>query len=135
MNLEKFINVLNELAESNMQEGGSPYSAIVVWKDDIVAVAVNESHKTNDRTHHAELLAIQKATQKLTNEQMKEAIVYASGEPCMMCYAAAQYTQIQHMYYLVSRDEIVEMGKSINLPNTKKEHIPTASTKEIFLKW
>ena len=92
-------------------------------------------HKTNDPTHHAELLALQKATQILTPEQLAEATLYASGEPCTMCYTAAQFLDIKDIYYCVSRDEIVALGKSQALSPISKQHIPIPSTKAIFVKW
>lgn len=133
--MEKFITLLNELAEANLKEGGAPYSALVVFNDTVIATGVNEAHKSNDPTHHAELVAIQKAVQLLKPEELAEATIYASGEPCQMCYTAAQFTNIKNIYYVVSRDEIIKLGKSQPLADIPKHHTPTLSTKQLFEKW
>lgn len=133
--MEKFIVLLNELAQANINEGGKPYSALIALNNTVISTGVNENHKTNDPTHHAELLAIQKATQILTPEQLAKATLYASGEPCQMCYTAAQFANLKDIYFFVSRDEIIELGKSQTLPNIRKQHIAVPTTKDLFIKW
>lgn len=133
--MRKFIKQLEVLANENLQQGGSPYSALVVLNDEVIATGVNKAHETNDPTQHAELLAIQQALQSHMKDELQSAIIYASGEPCPMCYSAAQYVGIQHIYFTVSREEIIEMNKSPQLPTIPKKHIPTDSTKAIFKRW
>jgi guanine deaminase len=126
---------LKQLAEQNLQEGGSPYSALVVLHDEVIATGVNQAHRTNDPTQHAELLAIQQALTKISLEEMKEAILYASGEPCPMCKAAAAYVQVKQIYYAVSRDEINALGKLPKNQNVQEVKLPASTVYDCFRMW
>ena len=63
-----------------------PVGAVVVRDDSIVAKAHNLSRQQNDPTRHAELLALQKAQQKLGS--LAGCTLYVTMEPCAMCAGA-----------------------------------------------
>ena len=53
-----------------------------------------------------ELLAIQRASKIFTKEQLTQATMYASGQPCQMCRTAAQYAGIVNIVYFYSKEEL-----------------------------
>lgn len=108
----KYINRLIQLVETTKEIQAKPYAALIVYNNEIIAEAINEFHLTNDPTAHAELIAIQRAVQKLTPSELKQAILYASGEPCLMCLTAASYTQLQDIYYIYSKKEMQSLLES-----------------------
>lgn len=103
----KYINCLIHLLEKSKESNAKPYAALIVYNGQIISEAINETHLTNDPTAHAELIAIQRAVQVITQEELKQAILYASGEPCLMCQTAAAYAQLQEVYYVCSKEEML----------------------------
>ncbi len=133
--MEQYLQQLKRLSKENVKEGGSPYSALIVLDGHVVATGVNEAHRANDPTMHAELLAIQKAIQNGNNNQLKEATLYASGEPCPMCYSAAQYVGIKEIFYTVSREEIKAMNKLATFNEIPTHFKSDQAIKSCFEQW
>jgi len=99
-----------DLAKQNVAEGGQPFGAVLVKDDEIIGEGVNELHLKHDVSGHAELLAIRRAQHKLQTSHLKGAVMYASGEPCPMCYTAMYFSNIRKVYYSVSIEEAAKKG-------------------------
>lgn len=108
----KYINNLICLLEKSKESHAKPYAALIVYNGEIISEAINETHLSNDPTAHAELIAIQRAVKVITQEELKQAILYASGEPCLMCQTAAAYAQLQEVYYVCSKEEMLLLQKT-----------------------
>ena len=66
-----------------------PIGAVIVKDDKVIAKA----------THHAEILAIQKANKKLGTWYLRDCDLYVTLEPCMMCMGASVLSRVRHIYY------------------------------------
>lgn len=99
-----------QLAISTMDEGNTPFGAIIVKDGEIIAEAVNETTSSTDPTAHAELLAIRKAAKKLGSNDLSGCELYASGEPCTMCLSAIYFTGIKKVYVAYFQEEATEYG-------------------------
>lgn len=108
--MDTFMKRAVELAADNVREGGQPFGAVLVKDNRIIAEGVNEIHKTYDVSGHAELLAIRKAQEELQTDDLSGYTMYASGEPCPMCYTAMYYAGIKEAYYCASIEETAEAG-------------------------
>ncbi len=65
-----------------------PVGAVVVRDGDIVGEAHNEMVHRRDPTAHAELLAIQRALERIGSDRLPDATLYVTLEPCAQCVGA-----------------------------------------------
>ena len=79
--------------------GEVPIGAVVVKDGAIIARAGNETRARNDVTAHAEIQAIRRASEALSDERLVDADLYVTLEPCAMCAAAISFARIRRLYY------------------------------------
>jgi len=61
---------------------------------------------------HAEIDAIRKACQNLSQPYLENCILYSTHEPCPMCISASIWAKISKIAYSVSRNDMInEMNK------------------------
>ncbi|MFZ2587462.1 MAG: nucleoside deaminase [Alphaproteobacteria bacterium] len=75
-----------------------PFGAVIV-KDGVVLAVAGAGSPHPDATAHSEVNAIRMACTALGTESLKGATMYASCEPCLMCFAATWYADIHHLVY------------------------------------
>jgi guanine deaminase len=112
-----------ELALENVADGGRPFGAIVVRDGEEIAAGVNRALQDGDPTAHAELLAIREAARRLGTLSLAGATVYASGEPCPMCRAAARHAGISRVAFAAQAQLAIEAGLGPAGPEPPVEHI------------
>ncbi|WP_313957013.1 nucleoside deaminase [Bacillus sp. FJAT-22090] len=112
--MNRYMKRAVELAIDNVENGGQPFGAVLVKRDEIIAEGVNELHMKHDISGHAELLAIRRAQELLQTNDLSGYTMYASGFPCPMCFAAMKFAGIEKIYYCATLDEAktVGLGKS-----------------------
>ena len=108
--MNEFMDRAVKLAVENVQNGGSPFGAVLVKNNEILAEGVNELHVYHDVSGHAELLAIRRGQKKLQTNDLSDCVMYASGEPCPMCLSAMYYAGLTEAYFCQSREEAKEAG-------------------------
>ena len=78
---------------------GAPFGAVIVRDGRVLAVAGNSVPSAIDPTAHAEINAIRFACKAVGTTDLTGATLYASGQPCAMCYTAAFWSHIGKIYY------------------------------------
>ncbi len=94
------------LGKEALAKGNPPVGALVVYRAKIIGIAIETAKTTGNITHHAELLAIQDAIDKGYKPFLKEAILYSTHEPCIMCSYAIRTYKIPQLVYGVSAAHI-----------------------------
>lgn len=124
---QEFLQRAITIAKENISKGGGPFGAVIVVGDKIIAEAGNTVVPTNDPTAHAEVNAIREACQKLGNFELKDAVMYASCEPCPMCLSAIYWARIKKIYFAASRFDAADAGfddefiyKELELPMNER---------------
>jgi len=112
MSADRYMREALELARANIQAGGRPFGAVLVYQGQVIARAVNEIHSTQDPTSHAEMQAIRQAAQVLGRPRLEGAEIYASGHPCPMCLAAMHLCGIERAWFAYGNDEGEPYGLS-----------------------
>jgi len=79
--------------------GEVPVGAIIVVRDEIVAVAHNERETLNDPTAHAEIVAMRRAAAALGGWRLTDAELYVTMEPCPMCAGALVNARVRRLVY------------------------------------
>lgn len=86
-------------------KGEIPIGALIVRNGKIVSKAYNNREKSKIATHHAEVLAIQKANKKLKSWRLDDCDIFVTKEPCPMCAGAIVNARIKNLYYAVKDSE------------------------------
>lgn len=79
-----------------------PIGAVIVKDNKIIASAYNTRENSQIATHHAEILAIEKACKKLKSWRLDDCDIYVTLEPCPMCAGAILNARIKNVYYAVA---------------------------------
>lgn len=133
--MNPFMKKAVQLAIENVEQGGQPFGAVLVRKDEILSEGVNELHLNYDVSGHAELLAIRRAQLELETHDLSDCVMYASGEPCPMCLTAMYFAGIKTVYYSASIDdaEKVGLGKSKMIYHDLKKNREDREMKMIYM--
>ena len=98
---ETYMQRALELARQAYEQDEVPIGAVVVNPEngEIIAEAHNLSEHGTNATGHAELLAMQKACEKLGTKRLWDMDLYVTLEPCTMCAAAISFMRIKNLYF------------------------------------
>ena len=86
-------------ARAGIGAGQTPFGAVIVRKDELIASAHNEVWSRDDPTAHAEIVAIQRAALRLATIDLTGCRIYSTCEPCPMCAAAIHWARLDALYF------------------------------------
>ncbi|KAG5101486.1 hypothetical protein JHK84_046455 [Glycine max] len=89
---------------------GGPFGAVIVHNDEIVASCHNMVLCNTDPTAHAEVTAIREACKKLKQIELADCEIYASCEPCPMCFGAIHLSRIKRLVYGAKAEAAIAIG-------------------------
>jgi len=138
-----------EQARKSVREGGFPAGAVVVKDGKVISSGISVGNKLNDSTSHAEMVAIREACKVLKTSDLSGATLYASMQPCTMCFSAANWAGISKIVYGCKKtDEMAKKGyyegmndiKELNNKNNRKielKYVPDfeAEVLELIKNW
>ncbi len=116
---EYFINIATEEA----RKASWPFGAVIVKDGEIISYAGSGdgTDYEHDPTAHAEVNAIRRASQKLLSGDLSGCTLYASCEPCALCFGACWYAGIKSIIYGSSLKDIEKInalwGGDLAFPN------------------
>ena len=87
------------LAKIAFQEGEVPVGAIIVKNGEIIGEGFNQVISTNSVASHAEINAINDASETLENYRLNDCDMYVTLEPCHMCAKAIVDARMNHVYF------------------------------------
>jgi guanine deaminase len=99
MDHNRWMKLAVEQARLSIAAGQSPFGAVVVKGDSLVAAGHNEVWQRCDPTAHAEVVTLQKAAAQLRSIDLAGCVMYSSCEPCPMCAAAIHWSKLDAVYY------------------------------------
>ena len=88
-----------ELAEEAAARGEVPVGAVIVKDGKIIAEAYNLRENGGGATAHAELLAIERASEKLSTWRLSGCELFVTLEPCPMCAGAIINARIDKVVF------------------------------------
>ncbi len=86
-------------ARKGLSVGQTPFGAVVVRGDELVAGAHNRVRLSTDPTAHAEVECIRAAAAKLKTIDFSACMMYTTCEPCPMCAAAIHWAGFKEVVY------------------------------------
>lgn len=99
MNDQNYLKLAVEQAKKSVNEGGFPAGAVVVKDDTVISEGISLGFKLNDPTSHAETASIREACRKLETANLGGATLYASLQPCLMCFSVANWSGISRIVF------------------------------------
>ena len=114
MNID-FMQRAIELAKECSQFDEVPIGAVVVKDGKIIAESGNRKERDNCAISHAEILAIQKATEVVGNWWLEDCDMYVTLEPCAMCAMAMINSRIRNLYFGAYDEKTGACGSKVNI--------------------
>jgi guanine deaminase len=99
--LELFPRLLSSLDAG----AGGPFAAAVILRDKVIGAGTNTVLRDLDVTRHAEVNALADAGRATGQVHLEGALLVSSHAPCLMCYHAAKWAMIGHVYYVFGYEE------------------------------
>ena len=94
-----FMNIAIKEAKKAFFKNEVPVGAVIIKNGEIIAKAHNLCEKNNNPTHHAEILAINKAMKKLNTNRLNGCELYVTLEPCPMCAGAIIHARLDKVVF------------------------------------
>ncbi|MCK4355119.1 nucleoside deaminase [Candidatus Parcubacteria bacterium] len=109
MNDKNYLQMAVKQAKKSAKQGGFPAGAIVVKERKVISSGVSLGNKFNDPTGHAEISAMRNACKELRTTDLTGATLYASLQPCLMCFSVAYWAGIKRIVFGCKKtDEMVQ---------------------------
>ena len=112
---EKFMKEALKEAKKAYNKLEVPVGAVIVKDGKIIARGYNQKETKTDTTKHAEIIAIQKASQKLKSWRLLDCEMYVTLEPCSMCAGAIINSRIKKVYIGTCDEKTGAAGSVLNL--------------------
>ena len=100
-----FLKQALDMAKKSINLGGFPAGAVIVKNNEIISEGISLGFIQNDPTAHAESCAIREACKKLGTVDLSLCTLYASLQPCVMCFSAATWANIGRIVYGCKKTE------------------------------
>ena len=116
---EKFMLAALKEADKAESIDEVPIGCVIVKNNKIIARGYNRRELLKDPTGHAEIIAIKKASKKVSDWQLIDCDLYVTLEPCIMCSGAIIQSRIRKIYFGAYDYKGGGFGSSINVLDAK----------------
>ena len=96
---KNFLQLAVEQARKSVEQDGFPAGAVVIKNGEVISRGVSLGFKLSDPTSHAETASIREACKKLKTADLDGATLYASLQPCLMCFSVANWSGISRIVF------------------------------------
>jgi tRNA(Arg) A34 adenosine deaminase TadA len=117
-------------AKARMEDGLTPFGAVVTQGGLVVGVGRSSVMLLRDATAHAEVMALRDAGRRLDNHCVERGVMYSSSEPCPLCLAACYWAGIERLVYAAGSDDAERAGfedkefyRQLALPNEQRTRL------------
>lgn len=124
---EEFMRRAIYLARLAEEEDEVPVGAVAVLDGKIIAEAYNTREGDKCATHHAELLAIERACAAMGGWRLPGVTLYVTMEPCCMCAGAIINARIPRVVFGTPDLRFGAFGSLLNLAALPLNHKPELS--------
>ncbi|WP_400996848.1 nucleoside deaminase [Agromyces sp. GXQ0307] len=116
-----------ELAREARERGDHPFGSIIVTADGRLVEGMNTVVTRRDPTGHAETNVVRAAAEVLDADDLANATLFTSTEPCAMCAGAIYWSGISRVVFALSEAGLREIVAA-------QDGVPTLSlpSREVF---
>jgi tRNA(adenine34) deaminase len=126
----KYMEQCLVLAKIALQNGNPPVGAIIVFEETVIGKGIESGKSTGDITNHAEILAIRDAINNGHLNNLQQAKMFTTHEPCIMCSYLIRHHKLPHIIYGTSVPFIG--GATSQLKVLSTEDVPKWGKKPII---
>lgn len=94
-----FMRLALAKAREGVVLGQQPFGACLVKDGTVLACLYNRVTETGDVTAHPETQAVREACQRLHSTDLTGCVLYATCEPCAMCFTAAHFASVSTIIF------------------------------------
>lgn len=105
---KEFLIKAIEKAKESVSKGGFPAGAVVVKNGEIIGSGISIGNLLNDPTSHGEMASIRDACKNIKTTDLSGAVLYASMEPCLMCFGASMWASVSKIIFACSKKKVSE---------------------------
>ena len=109
-----------------------PIGAIIVNKGQVVARAHHQVKLLRDPTAHATVIAITQAANALQSDQLPDAVVYVTQEPCPMCVGALLLSGVARIVFGAADPKRGACGSVVDLTSNERLNRRLVVVKEVL---
>jgi tRNA(Arg) A34 adenosine deaminase TadA len=96
---EDYMRLAVRVTQKGIAAGQTPFGAVIVRGDAVVAEGHNCVWLTTDPSAHAEVVTIRQAAAALKSIDLSGCEMYTTCEPCPMCLSAIHWSKLDAVYY------------------------------------
>jgi tRNA(adenine34) deaminase len=116
MNHYHFMKLAYEESLNALCTDEVPVGAVIVNKfGEVLSQAHNRVEKNMHVVSHAEILAIQEASKRISNWRLSDTTLYVTLEPCIMCIGAIYLSGIQSVIFGCKNKRLGACGSLVDL--------------------
>ncbi len=112
------------LAEEAAAADEVPVGAVIVYRGEVIAAARNRREEDKCATHHAEILAIERACALRGGWRLPDCTLYVTLEPCPMCGGAIVNARISRVVFGAPDSRAGVFGSAVQLNDLPLNHKP-----------
>ena len=117
---EHFMQMALNMAQKAFGEDEVPVGCVIVKNGEVIAKTRNQKVQKKSGLHHAELVALKKAQQKLGDWHLNDCTLYVTLEPCPMCAGACINMRVGRIVFGAFDKKAGCCGTLYNLPTDKR---------------
>ncbi|NBB95206.1 MAG: nucleoside deaminase [Planctomycetes bacterium] len=110
MTAEPFMARAILAAEHGLAAGQTPFGAVIVRENEVVAAEHNAVWAACDPTAHAEVRAIRSACEALRTIDLGDCEIFSTCEPCPMCFTAIHWAKLPRLTFGASIADAAAAG-------------------------
>ena len=118
---ERFMREALKEAEGALESHDRPVGAVIIHKGQVIGRTHHQVKLLRDPTAHAAVIAITQAANALESDQLADASIYVTEEPCAMCVGAILLSGMSRLIYGAANARQGACGSVIDL--TKNERL------------
>ncbi len=107
-------------AEQALTSKDRPIGAVIVRQGQTIARAHHQVKLLRDPTAHATIIAITQAANALQSDQLPDAVVYVTQEPCVMCTGALLLSGVSKIVFGATDPKAGACGSVVDLSSNER---------------
>lgn len=130
---EQYMREALKEAEQALAVKDRPIGTVIVHQDRVIARAHHQVKLLRDPTAHATIIAITQAANALQSDQLPEAIIYVTQEPCPMCVGALLLSGAARLVFGAADPKRGACGSAVDLTSNERLNRRLVVVKDVLV--
>ena len=129
---EQYMRDALKEAERALASRDRPVGAVIIHQNHIIGRAYHQVRLLRDPTAHATIIAITQAANALQSDQLIDAAVYVTQEPCAMCVGALLLSGASRLVFGADDPKSGACGSVVDLTSNERLNRKLIVVKEVL---